>query len=338
VGSGGPGLASNRSPFRLTRRDFSRVAGGCAVGSLVSTSLVRGDDTEGAAGRFTLERAFDGLSWRAHLHVPGIVEDGSKVPLVLFLHGSGSSGPVYLDRAGWAAEAERSGFIVVAPDAQRMRPLGANQDLVNPRRWNSGQLKAESNRSTIDDVAYLVTLLDDVAKRWPVNRKRVFVAGHSNGGSMAFRLINEKSERFTAMASVAGHCWVDDPSPKVPLPTLFMVGDRDPLMPIAGGRTVLPWEVRDTPPFRWTTTKWAKALGCPDDQPIRTQPVPEVSELHYGKAPNGAELLGMIVWGQGHQWPGAPNLITDRIFLGPNIKSVDATATVWKFFDRYSRR
>lgn len=325
-------------PTRCTRRGFGRAVAGCAGAGLIA-GIARADDLpDGPAGRFTIDQRFDGLPWRAHVHVPGVVEDGKQsVPLVLLLHGSGSSGPVYLDRAGWASQAERSGFVVVAPDAQRMRPLGANQDLVNPRRWNSGQLRAGSDRVAIDDAGYLVTLLDEVAKRWPIDGKRVYVAGHSNGGSMAFRVVNQHSDRFTALASVAGHCWIDDPAPALPLPTLFMVGDRDPLMPLAGGRTVLPWEVRDTPPFRWTATRWARALGCPEGDPTQTHPAAGVTELDYGEGPNGATLLGMILAGQGHQWPGAPNLLVDRVFLGPDAKNVDATATVWKFFDRYAR-
>lgn len=331
------GLELSERRVRFTRRGWGRAVGGCAVG-LLGHGWARGDDRpDGPAGRFTLDQRFDRLVWRAHLHVPGAVEDGEAVPLVLVLHGSGSSGPVYLDRAGWAGAAERSHFIAVAPDAQRMRPLGVNQNAVNPRRWNSGQLKAGSERATIDDSAYLVELLDRVAERWPVDPKRVYVAGHSNGGSMAFRLVSERSDRFTAMASVAGHCWISDPAPAVPLPTLFIVGDRDPLMPLTGGKSVLPWEIRDTPPVRWTTSRWSRALGSAEERPAITRPVAGVTEIRYGEGPNGAELLGMIVAGQGHHWPGAPDLIIDRIFLGPNGKNIDATATVWKFFDRYIR-
>jgi polyhydroxybutyrate depolymerase len=256
--------------------------------------------------------------------------------VVVILHGSGSEGPVYLDRAGWASEADRAGFLAVAPDAQRMRPSGAASNAVNPRRWNSGQLPPGSQRAGIDDVGFLLKMLDDLGNRWAIDPNRVYVAGHSNGGSMAFKVVDEASEKFAAMASVGGHCYVADPAPAVPLPTVFMLGSEDPLMPLAGGRSVLPWEIRDTPPFRWTTDRWAEALGAAA-RPTKVEKLPDATRMVFGPVPNGAELVCLIVLRQGHNWPGAPDFVVERAFLGPNRSPVQATPNLWAFFDKYER-
>ena len=58
---------------------------------------------------------------------------------------------------------------------------------------------------------------------------------------MAFRLGAERSERFAALAPVAGHCWLPDPRPVRALPTLYLVGTEDPLVPLEGGVVVAPF-------------------------------------------------------------------------------------------------
>lgn len=306
------------------------------LGAVAAGGLAYGQSGTGVRpGRHEFKVKAQGHEWTCHAHVPGRLPESGEFPLVLVLHGSGASGPEYLDRARWAPEAERRRFIALAPDALRIRPRGLPQNATNPRRWNSGQLGDGTERSRIDDSRFLVGLIDVVAERWPVDRDRVYVVGHSNGGSMAFLVVNQFSDRFTAMASVGGHCWVTEPTLDVPLPTIFMVGEHDPLMPLKGGTSVLPWEIRQTPPFRWTTDRWAKAMGCPTKPEIER--VAGARVLRFGSESNEAELRGIIVDGQGHHWPGAPDMVVERVFLGPNRSKLDATGLIASFFEGYRR-
>ena len=58
---------------------------------------------------------------------------------------------------------------------------------------------------------------------------------------LAFRLAAECADWIAALAPVAGHCWIDDPQPERPVPTLYLTGVDDPLIPLAGGRVRTPW-------------------------------------------------------------------------------------------------
>ena len=56
----------------------------------------------------------------------------------------------------------------------------------------------------IDDVGYLESVIDAVGNLYPVDRSRVFLTGHSNGGMMTYRFACEHPELIAGAASVAG--------------------------------------------------------------------------------------------------------------------------------------
>src|SRR5262249_49932977 len=132
----------------------------------------------------------------------------------------------------------------------------------NPPLWNSGQLNSRSPRAAINDVVYVRQLLDELRERVPYDRDRVFCTGHSNGGGMTFRLATELPDRFAAIGTAAGMMSVENPQLKKPVPTLYILGTKDPLMPMAGGEVRLPWGTRRNPPISEPLADWAKAMGC----------------------------------------------------------------------------
>ena len=125
----------------------------------------------------------------------------TPLPLVLVLHGYGSTGKRHDDAWGFSALGLREGFLVAAPDGT-VDPRGN-------RFWNATDACCNFYGSTVDDVAYIRALLDDVAARTPVDPKRVFVVGHSNGGFFAHRLACDMPERIAAVVSLAGAQWMD---------------------------------------------------------------------------------------------------------------------------------
>src|SRR4051794_33075659 len=136
-------------------------------------------------GRQVVTREVGGYLRRYTVQMPTRPREGQPLPVVVILHGAGASGSVYLDRNGWAAKAEREGFVAVAPDGLPAAPDVPMSFDKTPRVWNTGQLRPDSLRARIDDVAFLDSVLDEVVRRVP-EAGPVFVAGHSNGAGMAF--------------------------------------------------------------------------------------------------------------------------------------------------------
>ncbi|MEQ1833377.1 MAG: prolyl oligopeptidase family serine peptidase [Candidatus Eisenbacteria bacterium] len=62
-------------------------------------------------------------------------------------------------------------------------------------------------------------LVDEIAKYYTIDPKRVFLVGHSNGGAMSFRLGCDAPERFAAIVDLAGPFFMDATKckPKAPV-------------------------------------------------------------------------------------------------------------------------
>lgn len=54
-----------------------------------------------------------------------------------------------------------------------------------------------------DDLKFLTNLIDEIAQKYPVDRKRVYASGICNGGFVALRLGVEAPEKFAAVAAIA---------------------------------------------------------------------------------------------------------------------------------------
>jgi polyhydroxybutyrate depolymerase len=222
------------------------------------------------------------------------------------LHGAGGSAEFAAEETGWSRLADAEAFAVAYPEGLPVRSDNLPKFLTNPQEWTDG-----SGRGGADDVGFLSAVLDDVARRAALDPRRVYLTGFSNGAGMAFRFAAERADRVAAIAPVAGHCWVDDPKPSRPIPTFYMVGDADPLVPLAGGTARTPWgKAENRPAVADTLERWGRAIGSPP----------------------GSDLFRVrVIPGHGHHWPGGKALMGERLG-GPASQLVDATSEIWQFF------
>jgi polyhydroxybutyrate depolymerase len=282
-------------------------------------------------GRYTIVVRSGGFDRVAQVQIPlRYTTTGAKPPLVLILHGAGGSGAGALDKNGWAAKADKEGFIAAAPDGLPAFPLLPANFRSNPPLWNTGQLKAGTPRAAIDDVAFIKQLLGELQQKAPYDESRVFCAGHSNGGGMTFRLATELSQRLAAIGTVAGMLVAKDPQPKKPLPTLCILGDKDPLLPIGGGEIKLPWGTRQNPPVAEPLAAWAKAIGC-EAEPKTVSDKDGLKKVEYPSKSGGPMLTVVTIAGHGHHWPGGKVTLPESM-IGPITHKLDATDALWDFF------
>lgn len=225
--------------------------------------------------------------------------------LVVALHGMGATAAWADDEAGWSAHFPRLGFALAMPEALPPNPAKAPKFLSNPPRWN------DLMKEDADDVAFLAAVIEDAAERTGVE-PRACLMGFSNGAGMAFRFAAERVDLVSALAVVAGLCWID-PKPSRPIPTLYMIGTNDPLVPLEGGSVKLPWTNRPAmrPSVAETLTKWATAIGDP------------------------ALLQVQYIEGQGHHWPGGKGQLGERLG-GTNTNRVNANEVIGEFFQRHA--
>ncbi len=276
---------------------------------------------------------FPGDSPRTYLLAVPPIGPGVRPPLVLFLHGAGGTGGWADAETGWSAHAAQKGFALALPDALPPDLGLPPKFLTNPQRWNDDSPGPTGEPSLADDVGFLAAVIDDATRRAGADPHRVYLSGFSNGAGMAFRAAAELSDRLAAVAPVAGYCRVPDNfRPARPVPTLYLIGTADPIVPLRGGDVRSPWLHRliRRPPVAETLQRWATTIGC--------APIPTVESDGGGvlteRYPGPVEFRAEMVEGLGHHWPGGKGQLNHRL-AGPPSDTLNATTEVWKFFERH---
>lgn len=192
----------------------------------------------------------------AGLTTPDTYDGTSDLPLVLVLHGYGAAGAVQDGYFRMSQRASERGYVVIVPDG--------TVDLSGRRFWNATDACCDFAGSGVDDVAYLLGLIDEVEASVPIDPDRIVVIGHSNGGFMSHRLACEASDRLAGIASLAGAGWSDTAACPAtdPVSVLQIHGTNDSTIEYGGGWLVDP-EVT-YPAAEDTVADWAERNGCGD--------------------------------------------------------------------------
>jgi len=221
------------------------------------------------------------------------------------------------NKTGFNAVARRHGFVVIYPSG-----VG--------RKWNDGRTR----RNQVDDVGYLTALIQSLIDNGSANRKQIFVAGHSNGGGMAMRMACERPDLVRAIAVVATKVPLNYPCRNgKPIPAMFIYGTADPISP-PEGRTKRS-RLGGAFSAQASVELWRKRNRCSNN--ARSQTIDRRDDgtsatvLTYRGC--SAALSFINIQGHGHAWP-RPGTKATRL-QGPASQEVDATATVWRFFDAY---
>lgn len=248
---------------------------------------------------------------------------GPRVPLVLVLHGGGGNAANAEQMTGFTAKARAEGFIVVYPEGSGRLP----HRLLT---WNAGHCCGYAREQRVDDVGFVNALLDQLIASYPVDTRRIYATGMSNGGMMVHRLGIGLAHRFAAIAPVVGTVFGDEPQPAASVSALMINGLLDENVPpqggAAGGRGARAWDGTPARPALEQATFWARADGCaaaprPDDSGART--------LWRYTCPHHRAVELYLVKDNGHAWPGGQQ--GSRRGDKPG-SSLNATDVIWAFF------
>lgn len=236
----------------------------------------------------------------SQIYQPSGLETGERRPLLIFLHGLGTSGGVAFDQLQLAAFGSRERVFVLAPDG--------TLDYQNRRFWNAGGACCNFDHRPVDDVARLAQLIDTWRARPDVDSTRIYVMGHSNGGFMTERLACELGERITAAASLAGAAPPAEQActPGRSLALLEVRGDADKIVRYRGGSVFDSEELAHFPGAVQGFQDWGRRLGCtgsalsaPDRDLDSRLPGSETQVDRYASCASGSVEL-WTVRGGGH--------------------------------------
>jgi polyhydroxybutyrate depolymerase len=275
---------------------------------------------------------------RYTVHVPPHYSGKTPRPVVVMLHGGGGTSKAAETETGWNVKADEASFLVVFPNAMPPDPTRPSSFARNPQLWNDGSERFSAGQNTVDDVAFINTMLDGLSNAFNVDARRVFITGFSNGASMAFRVGAELSRRVAAIAPVVGACWLEPLKLEWPVPMCYITGTADPLNLIEGGIPKLLTgggdrvRAKPKPPVRDSILKWAKALGCPA-LPKDASETNGVRIETYGPGNGETEVIYITVAGLGHTWAGGKNLLPEFL-VGKRSNKINATDVIWNFFQK----
>lgn len=238
---------------------------------------------------------------------------GTAAPAIVMLHYATGTPSDFLNVTRIAELSARTGAWIIAPAAEQ-------------RRWHD-----DPTRDGADDVGFLAALIEQAVAQRPLDARRIYMAGMSNGGFMTTRFACEHPELIAAAASVAAgmrRTAAADCSPARAVPLLLMHGTDDRIVPYDGNDEF----VAESSLF----SSWSQRSGCTagavlyetlpdliDDGTTTTDAVAE------GCTRGGTRLY--TIGGGGHTWPQWQTPLALR-WLGLTAEDFSANDAIWAFF------
>lgn len=190
------------------------------------------------------------------LFVPADYGSNSPAPLIVLLHGYGSSG---LQQNGYMRISElvdRYGFVLATPDGTQ-ETQGRNA-----RFWNASEACCNFYANDLDDAAYVLAIINAVKAEYSIDARRVYLIGHSNGGFMSYKTAHAYSDVIAGIASLAGaEATTAQDAPANPVHILQIHGTADGTIAYNGGDI----QGNIYPSAEETVTRWAAYNGCAAD-------------------------------------------------------------------------
>jgi polyhydroxybutyrate depolymerase len=289
----------------------------------LSGTLIRGTMTVG------------GLKRTYRTYAPRGLAKGA--PLIVVMHGAGENGAQMRIETGYGFErlADEHGFAVVYPDAYE-------------GYWDVCTIAGgvSANGLGIDDVGFLTGMVDKLVGEIGVDPGRVFAAGSSRGGFMAFRLALEAPSRFRAVAAVSANLPSPEnfkckPAGQGTSSVMIMNGTEDPLVPIDGGSVSLfglfyrLGKVRSSQDSGQYFADLNHITGTPERNDSQAADGVRVEQVLWRNNSN-VEVELVAIHGGGHGIP-QPYRRHPRL-LGPSPKEPNGPAVIWAFCERQRPR
>jgi poly(3-hydroxybutyrate) depolymerase len=311
------------------------------------------------SGGYTMEH--EGVTRHFRVHLPTGYRNEVAAPLVLVFHGWGGDENDFLDSADVTAEADRRGYVLLAP-----RGLGAGPPDNRPNSWSfrgstsglDGEGRAICDdrvtpdyrypscidrgvarngcawtQCQADDIGFTLALVELARTQLCIDGTRLFATGGSNGGMFAWELgQNPRSAPLLrAIAPVIGlphRGYLQPPARSDGLPVLLLTGTLDDAVPPGAWESdTFTTTSNDNDRFLYAsataiTRSWARAQDC--DVSVAARPFDD------GVAETDCRSWCAVDGG----WP---EVLDCRARMGHDYGLPWSWRLVLEFFDRHSR-
>ena len=164
----------------------------------------------------------DGVKRTALVRMPAGVS--GQLAVVFCWHGHGGRSAHSAGRWGYA-EIDKTSVLVFPQGLPTVSPLVDKEGRMPG--WQTA-VGGEGDR----DIHLFDAILADLKKEVPVDGRRIFSMGHSNGAAFSYLLWQARPDVVAAIGSVAGSLRADAKIAS-PMPVIHVAGEKDPLVKFA---------------------------------------------------------------------------------------------------------
>ena len=249
----------------------------------------------------------NGKSREYILYIPDSYDGASTIPLVLNFHGFGESASDFMNNADMRTVSELNTFILIYPQGSCLN---------GSSHWNAC-LTGGDNKSYADDFGFVESIISEISSQYNVDLKRVYAAGYSNGGMMAYGLANYKSDLIAAVASVSGVMLDCIGSTSHPMPVVHLHGTSDDIIPYNGGNG---WNSVQKTLYHWINFN-------------NTTSNPTLS-IDY----SGGMTIEHYVYDEGNYSVSVENykyIGGDHVWFSSTFRGRNTSELIWNFMSRY---
>jgi polyhydroxybutyrate depolymerase len=276
----------------------------------------------------------DGLSREYQLHIPPNYNGNDQVPLVIVLHGGGGTATNIQGFTQMNPVSDDNGFIAAYPQGFARTQNGFS--------WADGRA-TNANNAGIDDIGFLVNLIEQLKIDYRINQDKIYITGFSNGGFMSQRMICERPELFAGVATLGATIGTEVLSScksSQSMPTILLLGDQDTFVPYGGGTVAgNPSQIEGAVDL---ANYWRVNNNCSTTIDPRT--LPDINQTdnstvtltEFTDCDCDANVKLYTINGGGHTWPGVENIAYEMI-AGETNEDINASELLWDFFDQFER-
>ena len=249
----------------------------------------------------------DGMNREYILYVPNSYDGTSSIPLLLNFHGFGGSASQFMQEADMRSLAEADTFILVYPQGSC---------LDGSSHWNPCPTGGD-NKSTADDVGFVEAMISEISSQYNLDMERIYAAGYSNGGMMAYGLANYKSDLIAAVASVSGTMLNCTGPTSHPMPVVHLHGTSDGVVSYNGSN--------DWNSVQSTLDYWINFNNTVSTPIVNIDSTGGMTIEHYvyDQGDNSVSVEHYKYIGRDHVW-------FNELYQGQNASNL-----VWSFMSKY---
>ncbi len=250
-----------------------------------------------------------GLERTYHLFAP-TGESSQPKPLLIAFHGGGMIGDAFPQQTQFQTLGQAQGFLMAFPQGYALE-------------GNEGEWQLNTRPDSQHDIDFVKAVIEDVASKHNVDRKRIYVTGYSLGSMFSYEMACQLSDQVAAIASSAGTMPQSpaDCSPQRFAPIMHIHGDADGIISYSNSWGWKSWDevgtMMDIPSL---IAYWKTKYGCQNEN--ATTAGTSTHTVHDTCTQN-ARVEHYRISGQSHGWPDT-------------IGGISTHQVIWSFLSGFS--